>query len=349
MKVTGFKTTAVRVPYDEHAIVGAHIFLQLTTDEGISGYGWVSRVRGPAIKYVIDVIAESMQKVVGQDPRNTEALFSKLWARGGGMPGYVERAASCIDVALWDLKAKAAEQPLWQLLGGYRDRVPCYASWRLEPRPNMEGLAESASFLLEQGFTAMKWHTQTLSDQGVIDQMRLIRETVGPDVPLMIDVNQRWNVKQAISVGQAVEQYNPYWIEDPVPLDDPEGLRQVRDALATRICAGEPFRSLPPFRQMLDHRGVDVVMVDLDVGITGFMKVAHMAEAHGLPVVPHLATEVLAHCIAAVPNGLTVEYYPWAVPLWQEPLAIEDGMLVLPHKPGLGVELDEAALQRFAI
>jgi L-alanine-DL-glutamate epimerase-like enolase superfamily enzyme len=349
MKVTGFKTTAVRVPFDEHAIVGAHILLQLQTDEGLQGIGYVSRVRGPAIRYVIDVIADSMERIVGQDPRNTEALFARLQARGGGMPGYVERAVSCIDVALWDLKAKAAQQPLWQLLGGYRDRVPCYASWRLEPRPNMEGLAESASYLLEQGFTSMKWHTMTLNHKGVVEQMRVIRETVGPDVPVMVDVNQRWNVKQAIATGRALQQYEPYWIEDPVPVDDYEGMRQVREALETRICAGEPYRALGPFREMLANRSVDVVMIDLDVGITGFMKVAHMAEAHGLPVVPHLATEVLAQCIAAVPNGLTVEYYPWAVPLWQEPLAIEGGELVLPHEPGLGLELDEAAVKRFAI
>jgi L-alanine-DL-glutamate epimerase-like enolase superfamily enzyme len=126
-------------------------------------------------------------------------------------------------------------------------------------------------------------------------------------------------------------------------------LRQVTDSLDTRICAGEVFRQIPLFRDLLINRCVDIAMIDQDLGLSGFLKVAHMAEAHGVPVVCHLATEVLAHAVAAVPNGLTVEYYPWAIPLWQEPLKLEDGMLVLTDKPGLGIDLDEAALEKYAI
>ena len=188
----------------------------------------------------------------------------------------------------------------------------------------------------------MKFHTLTMSQDEVVEHMRVLRETAGPDVPIMVDVNQRWNVKQAISAGRALAPYDPYWIEDPVPVDDYAGMRQIREALDTRICAGEPYRSLSPFRYLLENRSVDVAMIDLDVGLTGFMKVAHMAEAFGIPVVPHLATEVLAHAVAAVPNGLTVEYYPWAEPLWREPLQLDaEGRLVLPDKPGLGLELDD--------
>ncbi|HVA23986.1 MAG TPA: enolase C-terminal domain-like protein, partial [Chloroflexota bacterium] len=119
--------------------------------------------------------------------------------------------------------------------------------------------------------------------------------------------------------------------------------------LPYRTCAGEGYRGIAPFRELLQHRGVDIVMVDLDLGLTGALKVAHVAEAYGRPIVPHLATEVLAHLIAAVPNGLTVEYIPWAEPLFQEvPQLGPDGKLELLDKPGLGLQVDEAGLRQFA-
>jgi L-alanine-DL-glutamate epimerase-like enolase superfamily enzyme len=358
MKVSSYVIDCVRVATEE-AITGSHLVLRLRTDDGLEGFGYVSRLREDAMQTCAALVRRYVDEAIaGEDPRDTERLFARLWRRGGGLPGYVERAASVIDVALWDLKAKAAGQPLWQLLGGFRDRVDCYASWRLEPVENLGGpagrkgsaLAESAGYLLQRGFRAMKFHTLTMSQDEVVEHMRVLRETCGPDVPIMVDVNQRWNVKQAITVGRALAPYGPYWIEDPVPVDDYAGMRQIREALDTRICAGEPYRSLSPFRYLLENRSVDVAMIDLDVGLTGFLKIAHMAEAFGIPVVPHLATEVLAHAVAAVPNGLTVEYYPWAEPLWREPLRLdEQGRLVLPAKPGLGLDLDEDALRRFAV
>ena len=126
-------------------------------------------------------------------------------------------------------------------------------------------------------------------------------------------------------------------------------MRHVTDALETRICAGEVYQHVPQFQQLMASRAADVVMVDLDLGLSGFVRVAHLADAHGLPVVNHLASEILAHGIAAVPNGLIVGFYPWAQPLFTTPARIEDGFLCLPETPGLGLELDEDALQRFAL
>ena len=165
----------------------------------------------------------------------------------------------------------------------------------------------------------------------------------------MVDNTQMWDVKEAIAIGQALAPLRPYWLEDAVPKEDYEGLRQVTEALPYRTCAGEGYRGIAPFRELLQHRGVDIVMVDLDLGLTGALKVAHVAEAYGRPIVPHLATEVLAHLIAAVPNGLTVEYIPWAEPLFQEvPQLGPDGKLELLDKPGLGLQVDEAGLRQFA-
>ena len=153
MKVTSYVIDCVRVPTEE-AITGSHLVLRLRTDDGLEGLGYVSRLRDDALTTCAALVQRYVDDaIVGEDPRDTERLFARLWRRGGGLPGYVERAASVIDVALWDLKAKAAGQPLWQALGGFRNRIDCYASWRLEPAENLggpaarrgEALAESAS------------------------------------------------------------------------------------------------------------------------------------------------------------------------------------------------------------
>jgi L-alanine-DL-glutamate epimerase-like enolase superfamily enzyme len=195
----------------------------------------------------------------------------------------------------------------------------------------------------------MKFHTRGMDGDGVVSHLGVLRETVGPDIAIMVDVNQSWNIKQTIAMEKALAKYNPYWIEDPIPLDDYEGLRQIRESTSTLICAGEVYRSIPQFRHLLVNRSVDIAMIDLDLGMTGFLKVAHMAESFSTPVVPHLATEIMAHGIGGVANGLTVEYYPWAVPLWRKPLELDkDGMLVLPDEPGFGLELDESAVAKYA-
>jgi L-alanine-DL-glutamate epimerase-like enolase superfamily enzyme len=352
MKVASYRIQAARVPYDQ-AITGTHVILRLLTDEGVEGFSYVSRVGPTAVKPLIGVVEGYMEQVVGMDPLAIEAINARVFRRTGAIPGYEARASSLIDCALWDVKGRALGQPIWKLMGGFRDRVPAYASWGIEPpaaERNTEDVALTARKHVEAGFKAMKFHTSGVGPDGVVEHMRMLRDTVGPDIDIMVDVNQRWNVKTAIGAGRALEEYGLYWLEDPIPLDDYEGLRQVTDALETRICAGEVYRQIPLFRHLLVNRSVDVAMIDQDLGLSGFLKVAHMAEAHSIPVVCHLATEVLAHAVAAIPNGLTVEYYPWAIPLWQEPLSLDaDGMLVLPDKPGLGLELDEAALDKYAV
>jgi L-alanine-DL-glutamate epimerase-like enolase superfamily enzyme len=348
LKITGYKTTLVQVPYEE-AITGSHVILQLQTDEGIEGLGYVSRIRPPALKPLLSALEVYLEQIDGQDPLRIEAIFGRVFNRGGGLPGFTERAASLIDVALWDISGKSAGRPVYKLLGGYRDRVPCYASWRIEHQ-DAESLAQSARYLVDQGFRAMKFHTRGMDGEGVVGHMRTLRDTVGPGIDIMVDVNQTWTIKQAIAMAKALAPYQPYWIEDPIPLDDYEGLRQVRDSTDTLICAGEVYRTIPQFRHLLVNRAVDIAMIDLDVGMSGFLKIAHMAEAFATPVVPHLATEILAQGIAGVSNGLTVEYYPWAIPLWKEPLQLdEDGMLVLPDRPGFGLELDDAAVAKYAV
>ena len=154
-----------------------------------------------------------------------------------------------------------------------------------------------------------------------------MREAIGPDIDLMCDINQLWSVNHAIEVGRRIEPYHLFWLEDPTAHDDYPGLARIADALDTPIAAGEYHYGIVPFRHLLEARSIDIVMIDLlrVGGITQWMKVAGMAEAFNLPVVSHLIPEIHVHLVAAIPNGLTVEYMPWTLQLFEETPAIEHG------------------------
>lgn len=357
MKVTGYRTWAVTVPMTDTAVVATmstYVLLQLQTDEGVDGIAYASRITPAYVRPFVATLEGFLDTLIGRDPLAVEAIVTpggptSIFRKGGSWPGYQARIASTVDVALWDIRGKVANQPVHRLLGGFRDRVPCYASWRIEPgTAEARDVGASARHLVEHGYRAMKFHVRQLDEAGLVAHIRELRDAVGPDVDIMVDNYQGWDLKQSIRTARLLAPYEPYWIEDPMPLDDYEGMRQLRDAVEARICAGEQYRDLVSFRRLLENRSVDIAMVDLDVGITGFLKVAHLAEAFGVRVVSHLATEVMAPCVAAVPNGLTVEYIPYAQPLFREPMQLDDGELVLPMRPGLGLEFDEKALARLA-
>ena len=185
-----------------------------------------------------------------------------------------------------------------------------------------------------------------------VEQARLIREAVGPDMDLMCDINQRWRVEQAIDIGKRVEDAGVglFWLEDVTAHDDHAGLARVNAALATPICGGELVYGIVPFRHMIEARSVDIVMIDLIRvgGITQWMKVAGMAEAFNLPVVSHVIPEIHTHLVAAVPNGLTVEYMGWMLKLFEGVSALDSGELVLSDRPGLGLSFNQDCIKRFA-
>jgi L-alanine-DL-glutamate epimerase-like enolase superfamily enzyme len=184
-----------------------------------------------------------------------------------------------------------------------------------------------------------------------VEQARVIREAVGPDMDLMCDINQRWRVEQAIDIGRRVEDAGVglSWLEDVTTADDYPGLARVTAALSTPVTGGEYLWGIVPFRHMVEARSVDIVMIDLVRvgGITQWMKVAGMSEAFNLPVVSHLIPEVHVHLIGAIPNGLTVEYMPWLRHLFEEVPQPHNGELVMPTAPGLGLKFDRAAIDRY--
>jgi len=184
-----------------------------------------------------------------------------------------------------------------------------------------------------------------------VERMLRVREAIGPDIKLMCDINQRWRVEQAIDIGRRVEDAGVglFWLEDVTTADDYPGLARVTTALSTPVAGGEYVWGIVPFRHMVEARSVDIVMIDLVRvgGITQWMKVAGMAEAFNLPVVSHLIPEVHVHLIGAIPNGLTVEYMPWLMRLFEEVPQPQNGELAMPTTPGLGLKFDQATVDRY--
>jgi L-alanine-DL-glutamate epimerase-like enolase superfamily enzyme len=362
MRISGYRTRVVTVPVTDVAVqptMSTYVLLEVRTDEGVVGLGYANRISLAHASAFVHLLEAALEPLVGRDPLCTErivappagggGLAATVFRRAGSWPGGQPRAASTIDVALWDIKAKAAGLPVHVLLGGFRDRVPCYASWRIEPgTTEATALGESAKHLVASGFRAMKFHVRHLDQRGLLAHMQELRDAVGPDVDIMVDNYQGWDLKDSLRTVRLLAQLDPYWLEDPMPLDDYEGMRALRAACEVRVCAGEQYRDVASFRRLLEHRSADIAMVDLDLGITGFIKVAHLAEAFGVPVVSHLATEIMAPCVGAVSNGLTVEYVPYAEPFLREPMQLADGQLVLSQRPGVGIEFDEAAVRRLA-
>ena len=352
MKIKSIQSRIVRLPADEPLAGGPPFYhpyhefvaLQVETDSAIEGIGFAFFVGALAatLKQAVDQLCEL---IIGDDPLCTEAVGRKLRRAAGsaGYGGLFTLAFSAIDIALWDIKGKALGQSLASLLGGLRERVPTYASGALSRACPLDHVVKAGQVLIEKGFKQMKMQLALPGDttpQREVERARLIREAVGPDIDLMCDINQRWSVNQAIDIGHRIEDVHLYWLEDVTAYDDYTGLARVADALVTPLAGGECLYGITPFRHMIEAHSVDIVMIDLlrVGGIGNWMKVAGMAEAFNLPVVSHLFPEIHVHLVSAIPNGLTVEYMPWSFGLFEEVPVPVNGELVVPTKPGLGLE-----------
>ena len=362
MKITGYEVSALNIPEDdplanmpeEAGRTRPVVILRLSTDNGIEGIG-VTFYGGKMTRSLRVAVEELSELTVGEDPLCIEHIVAKLRNGTGdscGPGGIFTLALSAIDVALWDIKGKALGLPLWKLLGGHRDRVPTYASGALRRGLTDDQAQQAAHTLISKGFREMKTQmalpgNPTPEDE--IRRVRVVREAIGPNIKLMCDINQRWRPEQAIDIGSRVEDIGLFWLEDVTVADDYAGLARVTAALKTPIAGGEYLWGIAPFRHMIEARSVDIVMVDIvrAGGVTQWMKIAGMAEAFNLPIVSHVMPEILVHLVAACPNGLTVEYMPWMLCLYEETPVVENGEMILPNKPGLGLKFDEKAIASF--
>jgi L-alanine-DL-glutamate epimerase-like enolase superfamily enzyme len=338
-----------------------YVVVVVSTDDGAVGVGYTYTGTTGA-RLVAGLIDDYFSpRVVGQPALGPERFWTALYQEVLliGRRGLVLRALSALDVALWDLLGQVTGRPLYQLLGGHRDAVPAYASGGYyRPGDALQNVERELGRYRDLGFTDFKIKVGGAPFELDVDRVRLARETVGPRARLALDANNAWTLpSDALRFARAVERYEPWWLEEPLPPDDIEGHALVAAALDWPVATGEIHSSRWDFRQLIERRAADILQPDAGVlgGVGEWMRVAHAAATFDLPVAPHWHADLHAHLAAAVPNALTVEYFLLEEDIYNlervfaERLRPKDGMIPLPQRPGLGIVVDRAALDRYRI
>jgi galactonate dehydratase len=357
------KITAIRpiVADGGHRII---VFVKVETDQpGLIGWGEATLEGKP--RALLGCIADMEPQLLGQDPRRIEHCWQLLYRGAFWRMGVIGLSViSAIDQALWDIKGKDLGVPVYELLGGrVRDKVRMYTHFG---GATPEALAANARAKVERGWTAIK--TVPVPITNMVDGprklrqaeegLRAVREAVGEDVDILLDLHGRLTPQMAIQYGKRFEQYAPFFLEEPVPAENPAAMAPVARALSTPIATGERLFLRWGFRELLDAGAASVLQPDPchAGGISEVRRIAAMAEVHYAAVAPHnpygpVATAVAVHLDLACPNFLIQEMVdpletPEAQSLVRDPLQVVDGHILPPTKPGLGIEVDEAECAR---
>lgn len=360
------------------------LLVEVETDGNLVGLGEAAHFGGPLMSTATVIERELRPSLLGEDPREIERLWELMHRRAykHGRGGIVIAAISGIDIALWDLRGKMAGMPLWRLLGGYRRRVPAYATGGFYAEgKGIPELCEEMRAYCRHGFRAVKMKVgrnsgvegsplRAMADRGVgevplaedLARVRAVREAIGPDVRLMIDANGAWDVPTAIRMGRALEGLDLYWFEEPVWPDDVAGSAEVAAKVAIPVAGYETCTyGTVGFRDYIAARAVHFVQPDVAWagGLTETLKITHLAQAASLPLAPHIhgsavAVAAAVHLLGAVRNASMAEMvfpaHPLMADLVREPLVVDTtGHIDLGERPGLGMELDPAVVARYRV
>ena len=357
MRIERIETIELQVPWGPPEEGGTRVWPvhRIHADNGLVGIG-----RGGSRELIERDFAPLL---IGEDPRRTARLWQRMYDAAWRFRGPGRSAMPTIgalDVALWDLVGKACGEPIWRLLGGYRDRVPVYADGIGYADSTADEVAALVGKHAGLGYGAVKVHLTTPEPELALAKVRAARAALGTDRRLMIDVRRMWDGHLAVDMARAFAPYDLYWIEEPVRGDDEPGqLRMVREATRSLLAGGEGEGTIYGVRRLIDEGGLQVVQTDILIGggFTGLLRIAALAESYHVHVAPHGASfpEINCHLVAAAPNGLMVPACPHTEPyqiwsrLYAPAFSVTGGELVVRDRPGLGLELDEAFLDEFRI
>lgn len=352
MRITGLRTWNVFANWRNW------VFLRVETDDGV--YGVAEATLEGRERTVEAAIADLSRSVVGRDPFDIEDLFQELHYRDCFWVGgpILMTALSAIECALWDIVGKKLGVPVYRLLGGKcRDRLRVYANGWYFGASTPEAYAEKAAATVAQGYTALKWDPFGSADKHLTPaqarhaeaQVAAVREAVGDDVDLLIEVHGRFDVHTAVTMAHRLEKYNLFFYEEPVPSQNYAALAEVKRATNVPIAAGERCYTTFGFRDLLGHEAVHVIQPDVihAGGILETKKIAAMAGAHYLSVAPHNPNGPIAEAAsiqlgATIPNFLILEHLvddvAWRDTVVTAPPVIRDGYAYLPETPGLGID-----------
>jgi L-alanine-DL-glutamate epimerase-like enolase superfamily enzyme len=365
MKIKNIKTYILRVPvalpitdaYFSHKARN-HVFVEVSTDEGIIGLGEAGQYFG--VSAIPPLVKEAFEPyLLGQDPLEVGKLWDTIYRRSMlyGRKGTTIIALSAVELALWDIIGKSANQPLYKLLGGkHVERVKAYASGGFY-KPDVDLVKEMKTFA-ESGFGTVKMKVG-FDPTNDVRRVKLVRKEVGSSVELAIDANMGYLPHVAKEVAQELEAHDIAWFEEPVSADDVDGMLEVRNNTRIRIAAGENEYTEYGFTDLIDKRAVDIIQADVTRcgGVSQGKEIAKMAARKGLLFAPHVFGSIVGlvastHLIASAPNGYILEFDQTDDPLREavidEYLKLENGFVTVPERPGVGVEIPERLLRKYS-
>lgn len=315
----------------------------IRASDGTEGLGYSYTVGQTGGTALLALVRDDLTPLLlGADPRCTEQIWERMWwhLHYTGRGGLASFAISAVDIALWDLKSKRAGEPLWRFLGGHDNRVRVYAGG-IDLELPLDRLRAQTEENLSRGFRAIKMKVGRERLREDVERVAAVRDAIGPDIPLMTDANMRWTVSQAIQASRAFADYDVYWLEEPTIPDDAEGHRRIASEGPTPVAAGENLHTLYEFQKLISAGGVAFPEPDMSNigGVTGWMKVAHLAEANNLPVTSHGIHDLHIHTLAAVPNASLMEIHGFGLEAYlHHPLQIVEGVVIASERPGHGID-----------
>ncbi len=352
------------VPIDLRRDPVFHVLVRVTTDEGLTGLGAIGLGSSAMAEAVEQLLAPL---IVGRNPFDVELLWELMYRStlNIGRKGLILEAISGIDIALWDILGKATGQPVYNLLGGRtRERIRAYASF-LYADQNLDRLASMARGYVDAGFTAVKMRFGYGPQDGRagmrknVELVRTVRNAVGDDVDVMADAYMGWTTQYAVEMIRMLDEFQLAWIEEPVSPDDLDGYARIRTATHTAIAGGEHEFTRYGFKELISRGCVDYVQLDVNRvgGVTEARKIWALAAAHSLPVVPHSQNYHNQHLIMSHINSPLSEYLPpdyrdgdtFLSELFIGDAVAHDGWITLSEQPGMGVELNEAAVAEYLL
>lgn len=351
MRIAEVVTGTYRIPLAEPWVSAKYrithheyVVTEIRTECGLTGTGWCQTigVGGLAIEQLL--AAYLATTLVGEDPRNTERIWSRLWDECHflGPAGVTTLALATVDIALWDIKAKAANAPLYRLLGGMADSVGVYAS-AVNLHLTQDQLLAQVEAQLALGYETFKIKIGRNDPIDDLDRMRAVRKLIGPSRTLLLDVNQRWTSGEALVQLTALREVNPGWIEEPMLSDDVAGHAHLRRTCGVPIAVGEQLGNRYDFWAYIRDAAADVLQPNVwKVGGVGeWMKIAHAAQLANLVIAPHNSLELSCHLVGAIRNGYLVENIFGGnlsdLGVVEQPITVTRGRIALPQQPGHGV------------
>ena len=355
--ITQLKTQLVNIPLAKPIATAIHnieslgcVLVSLETNQGIVGEGYVFTINAVRLKAFNEMIIGLKHQVEGKSPYHIEAIWQSIWNEFNptGHKGVTISALSAIDTACWDILGKAANLPLHHLWGACRERVKTYASGGLWLSDSIDELVQQAQQFVDQGFRAMKMRVGSNNAEDDRQRVAIVREAIGADIELMVDVNQALSPKAAIQLARLLEPYSISWMEEPVVASNLKGHAEVRRSVAMPIASGETEYTRHGINAMIAHESCDILMPDLQRmgGLSEMRRVAHLAEVHHLPISTHIFTEQSLCIAGSVINCISVEHMPWYSELFNEPLELINGELVLPKRAGIGFTFNQDTVRK---